>query len=366
MPLRVASLSLIAAFVTLALGCETPSPQTPKTWPYPVSPAQAEILGYDIGWSTDVSGYTGSEVTYADVLGDVVVTIEEPDNIVTAVDAKTGKFLWKASAGKPGEKVYGPYRHEDRILVNTDRKMWAYDRDSGKILDVFRLRSIVDHDPALLGAMAFFGGADGRAFAINVTTGQKPWEYQMTAAFDARPLVVGDNVFVADGAGVYAMLDGYTGNVLFRGRAFGPVVADPTADTVRVYVPSRDQALYALDRNTGRDRWTPYRTTMPLTYSALPDNRHVFLPLPGKGLVALESATGNVAWQNEVPSQPVGIVREKLLAKSPGSLALMEVDTGRLLATAKTDTLAAVRITDDQRLYLVGRDGKIVQLNPDR
>lgn len=331
---------------------------------YAMSYMEMEEIGYRPGWNARTVVNPGSRIVGAAILGSYLTVIEHPANIVTTFDLNSGEMLWKMSAGQPGEKIYGPYAYEDRIMVNTDRQLWAYDAKSGERKIIADFQSVVRTEPAMAERLAVFGGADGKAFAIDVTTGQKPWEYQMAASFRAKPLKASNGVFVADIAGVYAMIDDLTGNMLWRGRTFGPIVADPAADAIRIYVPSEDRSMYALDRTSGRDRWSPFRAEMPLTQAPLAGSRDVFLPLPGEGLVALQAGTGREIWRKPLMVKPEGLVGRFLYARDKDMIYKINPGDGDVLATAKAPLLAKFLIAGDSRLIVVSNDGIVTEMIP--
>lgn len=362
----VAAVLLMSLVVFTTSACRSQSTTKTQVPPgaYAMSYLEMEEIGYRPGWNAQTLVNPGSRIVGAAVLGPYFTVVEHPANIVTTFDLKTGDMLWKMSAGQPGEKIYGPYQYKDRIMVNTDRQLWAFDAKSGELRIIGDFNSVVRTEPAMSERLAIFGGADGKAFAIDVTTAQKPWEYQMAASFRAKPLKVANGVFVADVAGVYAMLDELTGNLLWRGRTFGPIVADPAADTIRIYIPSEDRALYALDRTSGRDRWTPFRAPMALTESPLAASRDVFLPLPGEGLVALQAGTGREIWRKPLLVKPEGVVGRFLFARDDQSIYKINPADGDVLATAAAPLLAKFVIAPENRLIVVSNDGIVTEMVP--
>src|SRR5690606_18909625 len=115
-------------------------------------------------------------------------------------------------------------------------------------------------------------------------------QYQLPGEIQVAPVISGIGVFAADMTGVYKMLDRTSGNLAWDGRSFAPITGQPAA-SVAIYVPSHDQTLYALDRNTGSDRWK-FRSRKALPQGPVAIGRYVFQPLGEGGLVALDASTG--------------------------------------------------------------------------
>ena len=361
--LRPVATSLTLIFLALAsVACTSRSATHVADTPYAVSHLELDKLGYRPGWSSQVVLTSGSQVVGAQVLGDLTIVVEHPANIVTAFDTANGAIKWKAQAGQAGEKIYGPYRYRNTILVNTDRQLWGFNANDGKTVMNGNLRSVVQTEPALADELAIFGGADGRVFAIDVTSAQIAWEYKMVTALKAKPLTVSNGVFVADAAGVYAMLDADSGDLLWRGRTFGEIVANPGTDRLRVYVPSTDQSLYALDRTSGRDRWAPFRASVPLTESPLVMDREIFLPLPGVGMVALQNGTGRELWRSDLKALPLAMVGRDLLVRDDQQMYLLSPADGKVITAADAPGLVMLLVAPNSRLVAINKDGRVTQM----
>lgn len=364
----VAFLLVLASMVSCLIGCsqQTKTAEPQAKVPYAIPYQEMDKIGYRAGWSTDSAVNPGNQVTKAAVLGDYVSIVETPSNVLSTFDRKNGQLLWKGQAGRPGERIHGPYMYENLILVNTDWQIWGYDAKTGELVTMSDLKSVVRAAPAMQERIAVFGGTDGTAFAIDVTTGQIIWRYDLTSAFHAKPLAAINGAFVADSSGVYAMLDFLTGELLWRGRVFGAITANPSADAQRIYLPSMDRSMYALDRTSGRDRWSPFRSNIPLSKPALVELREVFLPLPGYGLTALRAATGEEIWRKPLLVDPIAVVGPNLFARDPDEIFVINPSDGEVKAQAMVPLLAELLVTENDRLIAVTKDGILTQMVPKR
>src|SRR5205814_1015745 len=104
------------------------------------------------------------------------------------------------------------------------------------------------------------------------------WTYQMLGGISVAPTVSGENVLICDDAGNYRLFSANKGLIQWTGRAFAKITAAPAINNFGIYVPSRDQSLYSVDRATGRDRrgW-PYRSSQQLTQSPIVLGSALFL-----------------------------------------------------------------------------------------
>ncbi len=356
---------LLVLMLLVTAGCGSWSSRRSGRSGLLIEPADAARIGYAVSWSTDLGISRKSELASVTLLGDILLTVETPSNLVSAVSVRDGKVLWRRIVGASTESVYPPVRNGERVYLNNDTTIFTLGASHGDLIVSSSLARVVQTGPALLGHYAIFGGSDGTVFAHDVDAGYEKWSYQLSGGIVAPPVASQQSVFVADSKGIYAMLRAADGELLFRGRTFGPVTATPASTRGGVYLASHDQSLYALDRRTGRDRWV-YRTAKPLTDEPTAIGQSVYLPLLGSGLVALSSNDGQELWRSDLAATPITAGGGELLLHYNGGLRLVHEKTGRVLNDAETMRLKAALPGPDDSVLIVSPGGRIHRLNPKR
>ena len=329
-----------------------------------IEPLEARKLGYNLHWSTDLGVPADQTLSYVEVLGDVVVCVESPSNVVTAISMRDGSTLWRHVVGKIADKLFTPVRSGDLLLINSEQLLYTLKIATGKTVHVTRLESLVGHAPAVVDDVAIFGGLNHRVFAHDIQAGYTKWAYQLTERVFARPAVFGTNTFVADGNGVYAMFSARTGELQWKGRTFARISARPTISHLGVYIAGEDHSLYALHTGTGRDRWI-YHTTQPLTQSPIIFSNIVFLPISGQGLVVLDARTGVEKWRLPFDATPIDQFEDALLVHTKQSLVSLQISTGKVLSEVPVLPLKKVIPLPDRQLVLVSRGGRMLLLDPE-
>lgn len=340
----------------------------PKTAPSVVllEAENAYRLGYTPRWSANLGlNPRDDSVAHAAVLGDLLVCVERPSNMVSAVSVRDGTIRWQTLAAGRTEQIFQPVRRDDTILINSETMMYTFSAENGHLIGDSKLESAVLDGPALVNDLAIFGGLSGRLFAHSAVTGYSKWAYQMTGGIVVRPIASGYNVFVADSNGVYALLQSDAGDVIWKGRAFGRISALPAISGHGVYIASEDQTLYALNRNTGADRWK-YRSAVPLRNSPVLIDNTVFLNDPSVGLVALDAATGAQRWRLDIPATPIVIDNKKLLLHHDTRLLLVDPDSGKTIVQVSTRPLKSILTGPDQSLLLISESGNLMRLDPQK
>jgi outer membrane protein assembly factor BamB len=161
----------------------------------------------------------------------------------------------------------------------------------------------------------------------------KPQEFA-AAASGAR------KVFVGSHGGWFYALRQYDGGLVWRKRIPAGVSSRPLylADSATVYVGGDDGVLYALDGETGKERWT-YKTKGQIGGAPVYDEGMIYFTTGENRLYAVDAHSGAWRWQyeREVPEAPFTIrgvssplvVRGRVYAGfADGYLAVLNARTG--------------------------------------
>jgi len=227
-----------------SFGCQSQTHTGPDLL---INPLGARKLGYHYQWSTDLAIPPGSRLNQAEVLDDLLVVIESPSNMVSAISLQDGTVRWVRSVASSLDRVYGALRSGDRVLVNSETRLYSLAAETGTIVDSRDLKTSVAAPPALAGGLLIFGATDGQVFAQNLWDGFDRWTIQLSGQEATRPVLAGNGLFVADDAGSYALLAIDNGALLRDGRTFARISATPTVGDASLFVASEDATLYALN-----------------------------------------------------------------------------------------------------------------------
>ncbi len=352
---------LVLAMIVLTACGSTVTVEEPSAL---IEPLDARNLGYRVRWISSTDVPDDARITHTKVMDDVLITIEYPANIVTAVSIRDGSLLWRRMVADKLDRVYEPIRYEDKLVISSQNRIYLVDVYDGQLSGLQNLDFVAASPPSQHDNFLIFGGVNGRVFAHDLETGYARWQYQMASEVVAKPLIIaGQYVFAADTVGVYAMLNVRDGSLIWKGSAFDRISAAPAENRLGVLVASEDYTLYSLDRNSGTDRWK-YRATGPLTDAPWAFENQVYLPVKSGGLVALGALRGEVQWKLEEYGEPVTQDRGVLTLKRPRSIWFVEAATGEVLKQAPTAPLRSVLPGPDDSLILLGYDGRVIRLDP--
>lgn len=344
---------------------------TPRTRPstptgHLIEPGPASELGYRINWSRDMDMTRNQRITSAVILDDLLLTVEQPENFLTARSVRDGQLKWKIKLGSRLERFFAPVRDGEEIYINSQTRIFVIHANSGDVLAVADLDSTVDsspyYDPET--GLAIFGGSNGLVFAHSIDNNFARWRYQLPGRISATPVRTDRDVFVIDDQGNYVMLQLNSGRIQWRNRTLGHVVAAPTVQGNDVLIASMDRKLYALNRTSGRDAWVYLGGERPLSAAPIALGRTVVLPLPPDGgIVALNSLNGEERWRSDLNAKPVVERDRDLVLHTERNLLLMDLEDGETLVDAPTLPLQMVIPGPNDSLILISPRGRLLRLN---
>ncbi len=331
----------------------------------PIDPQDLSQLGLNVAWANYLNVPTSHKISHAVVLGDILVTIEMPTNLFTAVNLRDGTVRWRQLMGHTTDRFYAPFRVGNFLYVNTETQILKIDANTGQAVEQGNLESVVQSGPAVVGPFAIFGGLNGRIFAHDLTTNYSKWAYRMPGGIITNPTANSRTAFVADSKGVYVLLFARDGEPVWKGRTFAQISAPAAMTRNSVLVPSEDQALYALDIQTGRDLWK-FSASHPLNESPLVLGDTVLLRMAHVGLYALDLQTGKVNWKLAQDYLPISQSRTHLFVHHRTSLSKLDMASGRTIVQVPTQRIAFAFSLDGQgdHLLLVTDRGRLLKLEP--
>src|SRR5712692_3115400 len=82
------------------------------------------------------------------------------------------------------------------ILGGRDKAIHAIDAATGKSVWKFATRARVDSSPALAGGRVYVGSSDGKLYVLDAATGRKTWEFDAGDAITASPAIAAGRLVV--------------------------------------------------------------------------------------------------------------------------------------------------------------------------
>ena len=211
--------------------------------------------------------------------------------------------------------------------------------------------------PVVGGNQVFTMDPDGMVSAFDVATGSRQWTTD-TQGEDDRSTNVGGGlalakgvVYAATGRGEVMTLDPRTGKIGWRSSLDAPARSGPTVVDNRLFVPTIDERLLALDTASGKRLWSYQATATSTSVLGVAAPAYADgLVVAGFGsgdLVALRAESGTLAWTDSLAAARG---RNSLLDLS-AIRALPLISGGVVYAISLGSVLAALDLRSGRRLW---------------
>ena len=293
------------------------------------------------------------------------------DGRFLALDASTGRVLWRHRSGRCGWGTPVVWR---RLVINAyighecgspipgrDGEIVAYAQGSGAVRWRFRLGPC-ESSPLVVGGLVYAGDWHGHVYALNARSGEPRWVFSAEGAVKGSPSYAHGKIYIGSYDGHVYALDARTGKQIWRASAqqrlghTGWFYSSPAIAHGRVFVGSTDGKVYSYGAHTGRLRWS--YTTGSYVYASPAVWRNLVLIGSLDGVFyAFDAATGDVRWRFRAngkisgsASVVDGIVYFSTLANRTYGL---EARTGRAVWIYPDGEYTPV-VADSHRLYVVG------------
>ena len=328
-----------------------------RAWPLANKPYASDAIGEASG-DTTMTQWMGNALGVTAVDG--IVYGQSDDQFVYALNARTGKLIWRTSPvgstfmGQPlvqGNIVYVNAGTVGFNFSNTQafaktgsairgagvefNGIYALDRRTGELLWHFDTKGDAMPTPAISDGRLIFSTGTGEVFALDPTTGEQLWVNKLGGMGNmSSPAVYKGKVYVGMSVPAFLFcLDAKTGKMLWKGQIpqaintgmgdVSPAVSDGIVITDAVSAKktvhgkvTMDVSVRAFDSETGKPLWTHLmgRGSKPPAFKGGVPMIHdgtVYVGAPVKSIYqALDLKTGKLLWTWTVPEQsPAGAAR---------------------------------------------------------
>ena len=236
------------------------------------------------------------------------------DGKIYALEAATGRPEWSVTTGgavvcRP--TVNGPFLYalsDDGFLYKLHRRdgrlVWKFDTHGGGVKRE-RPGEGQAYDSFASGAtvadgLVYIGSADRRLYAVEDKSGRERWRFDTGGLVRSTPAVANGRVFFGSFDHFVYALDAKTGAPAWKLDTRREVTSSPLVSGDLVAIGSRSSDFLALDAATGHPRWSFFYWSSWVESSAsLRDGVLYIGSSDWQQLLAIEAATGKIAWMSD-------------------------------------------------------------------
>lgn len=191
--------------------------------------------------------------------------------------------------------------------------------------------------PLIVGDVVYVGTADNLLLALDINSGEELWRFETGHSIWAQPTLIDDTLYVSSlDRHIYALDPNNNGEVKWSTLLTGALSGKPIVVDGLVLLSNFDTELHALSAEDGADVWTVETTDWVWSAPAVADGRVFFGDSSGV-IYAVALEDGEVLWTEQAPgaiqTSPV-VVNGTVYIASEGA---EETETGTLLALSAED-----------------------------
>jgi outer membrane protein assembly factor BamB len=226
--------------------------------------------------------------------------------------------------------------------------------------------------PAVVGDAIYAAAQDGTIVRVEAASGRTVWRVSAGKPLSAGAGADANLVAVGTDKGDVLAFDS-AGKPLWQSRVSSEVISPPRVSDGFVVVMSGDGRLYGLNAADGKTKWVYQRQNPALTVrnfaGATTSRGGLFIGVAGGKLLAIDIATGSVAWEGnvatpkgateleriaDVTSLPLIEERQACAVAFQGRVACFELARGNLNWSRDVSSLEG--LTADSRYFYVTDD----------
>lgn len=388
--LAIAALALAGLALPLA-GCGATSNSAAPAQRTAMSPAEARSslpindedyarLGYRRDWRAPTYISSRGRLAAIHVEPDLIVT-RESGSTVTTMRPDSGRQIWSNELAGPLTRFVGFERFTDerverqngervrvrreRVVVCSESEAFVLDNNTGSLVGRDRYEQVVNTAPVRFGELLIFGNPRGELFAHVLGRGVKLWGYRLSGAIEANLVQMGGVVGAVSQAGDVLFVDASTGRSVGRASIFGGLETNPVTDGRYMFIAGMDQSVWAF-RPDGSLVWR-HRTPHPLRVQPEVHDGVLYCELEERGLVAFDTGTGEVLWENEdITGTVLGVRDGRLLVWNGREAFTVGVQSGSIHERAQLPGVRFLKVDEfvDGNLYAASADGQVARFVP--
>lgn len=330
-------------------------------------------------WSTGAGSDKGRKYTkIIPVLFENVLYTADVKGRVFAVDAETGKKLWKTDTDFSFSGAVGVAN--GLIVAGTpDGEVVVMSSDNGEVLWHAEVSSEIVAPPSTNGSIVVAQTIDAKVFTFDAKSGELIWSYDHTAPVlslrgTASPIVTSTQVICAFDNGQVVSFSALDGSRAWEARAAQPkgktdlerivdIDGTPVLDGGLIFVSSYQGNILALNRGQGREIWKKNASSFHAPAVA---SGRVYVSTDRSRVVALNSANGDILWSNEQMlnrevNAPAVFGDYVAVIDNEDYLHLLNKDDGSYVHRFKPkgEGFSAPMIVENSRLYILSNDGTL-------
>ncbi|MAO22471.1 MAG: hypothetical protein CMJ35_05195 [Phycisphaerae bacterium] len=321
-------------------------------------------LGYQWEWTGYPPMQRGAVIEHATAYDDIL-TFVGSGSTLSVLEANTGKVRWSRQLDRSTTRFVEPVRRDDTLYAASDTELWELSLRNGNTIDRDSMGTLVNTSPLIVDNLAIFGTLAGELFAFQMDNDFKLWSYKFDGPIEQPAIQVSDEFIAAiSQKGEIRTLETINAHSGMTAKIAGGTDTELLTDGIGLYIASLDQSLYAFDIVDGFRYWR-IRSSDPITVQHTLHEGLLYASTRDKGLMCIDTATGDVLWNNpEIGGWVLSVVDDsELIVWSGFEMLAIDKDRGDIIARTPLKNISGVRTDNitDGNIYVITYEGSVAK-----
>lgn len=218
-------------------------------------------------------------------------------NTTGPVESIEEKWRYKPKESDKNTVSSGPVVANNTVYLGTQGgNVYALDATTGNQQWIFEVPNSPMTEPAVVDGTVYVGSSDNSLYAVDASSGEEVWRFEIRNYVRSSPTVVDGTVYFGSHANRIYAIDAVDGTEKWNFETTGVLKTSPAVVNGTVYAGSHDSRVYAVDATTGSQKWI-FQTGSRVYSSPAVVGNTVYVGSWDNNVYALEAGSGKEKWR---------------------------------------------------------------------
>lgn len=226
----------------------------------------------------------------------------QPEGMLRAISIDGERVVWSFTDTRDQYAARGAVGDGILVIGNGDGNVYGIRAEDGSSAWTFETGGRVWAPPLIISDTVYIASMDHHLYALDLATGEEVWEepFEAEGAMTAQPLDLGDRLCLGAFDSVLYALNSEDASLDWRFEGENWFWGSPTSDGDTVYAVDVDGGVYAVDAESGSEKWHEPLLDVTRAGPVLGPEGEVLLVGTNSGdIYGLDTEDGEVLWVEE-------------------------------------------------------------------
>jgi outer membrane protein assembly factor BamB len=301
------------------------------------------------------------EIRHSPLYYNDTVYIGSYDRNLYAINANTGKMIWKAPTD--GGVATKPAVLERSIFFGSeDQNLYSLSLDNGSIQWQYYTDAPIHSSPRINNKVVYVGSDDAHLHAVSASSGHALWKTEVSGAVRSSVLFDSDRLYFGSEEGDFYCVD-LSGEIKWRNKSKRAITSSAAIFQEEVLFSSLEGFLFALDKNSGWIIWR-FRMQKGSISSPLVVKDYVYVGSADGYIYCVDAYRPTEKWkyktEGQIAGSPAVYENSIYICSTDGCIYCLDAANGRMVWNYKTDgPITGTPILFSHMMYIGSSDHKL-------